>query len=187
MGRGSTRNTRKNFRVVSHLSAFLILLVLLTSSLSLPSSSASAQSSAYAEIGVPDTSAFPNISALLDVYDASGQFVSGLKPSDVTAYEDGTPRPVQALSENPIGAQIVVVINPGPALDVRDGQGVTRYQQIQQGLGLWSQARQQADVADDLSLVTIAGPLIAHTDASSWLASLAAFQPNFKSTTPNIQ
>ena len=50
----------------------------------------------------------------------------------------------QELAEEPIGAQIVIGVNPGPALDVRDGQGFTRYQKIQQALGLWAQARGQA-------------------------------------------
>jgi hypothetical protein len=168
------------FRV---LSSFLFLL----SSFFLPPSSfALAQGAAYAEIGVPDVSAFPKISTVLDVYDTNGQFVSGLKTADVAALEDGNPRHVLELTESPVGAQIVVAVNPGPALDVRDGQGITRYQRIQQALGTWAQSR-PTDVPDDLSLVTIAGPLIAHTTPGAWLSSLAAFQPDFHATTPNIQ
>ena len=146
----------------------------------------SAQSSAYAEIGAPDVSAFPNITTVLDVYDSNGQFVSGLLPANLNAIEDGVMRPVQTLNESPIGAQIVVGVNPGPSFDVRDGEGVSRYQRIQQTLGAWVTSL-PAEPADDLSLVTIAGPIIAHTDAQSWLASFAAYQPNFKATTPNIQ
>ena len=176
------RDARKTLPRVS---AFLVV-VLLFYSLASPASLASAQGTAYAEIGVPDASAFPKISLLLNVYDASGQFVSGLKPSAVTALEDGHPRPVQELTENPIGAQLVIGVNPGPALDVRDSQGVTRYQHVQQTLAAWAQAR-TVEAGDDLSLVTFAGPLIAHTDAANWLASFAAFQPDFRATTPNIQ
>jgi hypothetical protein len=150
------------------------------------SSSVFAQTSAYAEISAPDASDFPKISALLDVYDASGQFVGGLKPSSVAALEDGNPRPVQELTEDPVGAQIVIGVNPGPALDIRDAEGVTRYQRVQQMLGGWAQAR-PPEAGDNLSLVTIAGPLIAHTTPDAWLASFLAFQPNFRATTPNIQ
>ncbi len=126
------------------------------------------------------------------MYDASGQFVSGLKPSALAALEDGRPRRVQELTEHPIGAQIVVGVNPGSALDVRDAEGVTRYQRVQQMLGTWAtalQARQaeETETADNLSLVTIAGPLIAHTTPEAWLASFTAFQPEFRATTPNIQ
>lgn len=191
--RGSTRKTRRNLRVRPRFSAsgasfiFRLLSFLLFSSLILPPSSfAAAQTSAYAEISAPDASGFPKIVAVLDVYDANGQFVGGLKPADASALEDGTPRPVQELTEEPVGAQIVVGVNPGPALDVRDAQGVTRYQRVQQALGGWAQSL-DAEKGDNLSLVTIAGPLIAHTAPDAWLASFAAFQPDFRATTPNIQ
>ena len=39
----------------------------------------------------PDASAFPKISDLMDVFDGSGRFVSGLKPEQVTIVEDGQP------------------------------------------------------------------------------------------------
>jgi hypothetical protein len=93
---------------------------------------------------------------------------------------------VLELAESPVPAQIVVVVNPGPALGVRDGQGITRYQRVQQALGTWVQSL-PADAPDDLSLVTIAGPLIAHTAPAAWLSSLSAFQPDFRATTPNLQ
>jgi hypothetical protein len=172
-----------NLSFIFHLSSFLLLL---SSFLLPPSSFALAQTAAYAEIGVPDATDFPKITTVLDVYDASGQFVNGLKPADVSMLEDGNPRPVQELTEFPVGAQIVVGINPGPALEVRDGQGITRYQRIQQTLGAWSQSL-KPEAGDDLSLVTFAGPIIAHTNPAAWLASFAAFQPDFRSTTPNIQ
>ncbi len=146
----------------------------------------SAQSAAYIEIGAPDVSAFPNISTVLDVYDANGQFVSGLKSADLNIIEDTSMRTATALSEEPIGAQIVVGVNPGPSFDVRDGEGVSRYQRIQQTLGAWVTSLPE-DTSDDLSLVTIAGPIIAHTNPQTWLSSFAAYQPNFKATTPNIQ
>lgn len=176
-----TRKPSFRARFILHLSSFLFLL----SSFLFPLSSF-AQTSAYAEIGIPDASAFPKISTVLDVYDASGQFVGGLKPSTLVALEDGNPRQVQELTEGPVGAQIVIGVNPGPALDVRDGQGISRYQQVQQMLGGWAQSR-PADAGDNLSLVTIAGPLIAHTTPEAWLASFAAFQPDFRATTPNIR
>lgn len=176
-------NSRRNS---SRLFASLLLIILLSSFILQPSSFVAAQTSAYAEISAPDASAFPKVSALLDIYDDSGQFVGGLEPSALAALEDGTPRRVQELTEEPVGAQIVIGVNPGPALDVRDGQGVTRYQRVQQALGEWAQAR-PADAGDNLSLVTIAGPLIAHTTPEAWIASFVAFQPEFRATTPNIQ
>jgi hypothetical protein len=45
---------------------------------------AQAQSAARADLYAPNVSAFPNISAQLDVFDASGLFVSGLQPGAVS-------------------------------------------------------------------------------------------------------
>jgi len=185
--RASLRAPASILPFIFHLSSFIFLL---SSFIFHPSSFALAQTAAYAEISLPDATNFPNVTALLDVYDSSGQFVGGLKPSDAIAYEDGAPRHVLELAESPVAAQIVIAVNPGPALDVRDGEGITRYQRVQQALGAWAQARQSStgvDAGDNLSLVTIAGPLIAQADPASWLSSFGAFQPNFRSTTPNIQ
>ncbi len=55
------------------------------------------------------------------------------------------------------------------------------------GAALQARQAEETETADNLSLVTIAGPLIAHTTPEAWLASFAAFQPEFRATTPNIQ
>ncbi|MBI3737642.1 MAG: hypothetical protein HY258_01190, partial [Chloroflexi bacterium] len=98
-----------------------------------------AQGQARADLYPADASGFPAISAFLDVWDGSGRFVSGLKPGDLAALEDGQPLPVQELNEMTVPAQIVVAVNPGPALGTRDSQGVTRFQRIVQTLNAWAQ------------------------------------------------
>lgn len=133
-----------------------------------------------------DSSNFPMVSTLMDVFDASGRFVSGLKPGDVTVLEDGRPLPVQELNEMVVPAQIVVAINPGPSLDIRDARGVPSFDGVVQALDAWASAL-PADTPDDLSLVSLSGPVIAHAGAKDWLVSLNAFKPDFRSTTPNLQ
>lgn len=145
-----------------------------------------AQGQAKADLYPVDASGFPTVSAFLDVFDASSRFVSGLKSEDVTVLEDGNPLPVQELTEMVVPAQIVLAVNPGPALGVRDTQGIPRFQRIVNVLDRWAQAL-PADTPDDMSLVTIAGPVILHASAKDWLVSLNAFQPDFRSTTPNLQ
>ena len=76
-----------------------------------------------AGISPPDASAFAVVSTLLDVYDASGQFVTGLSPQAVTAFEDSQPVPLESLEETNPGVQLVVAVNPSPALAVRDQLG----------------------------------------------------------------
>ena len=148
--------------------------------------SAHAQGQAIVDLYPADASAFPTVSALLDVFDAAGAFASGLKPEAVTVIEDGQPRPVLELTEQMLPAQLAIAVNAGPALDVRDGQGISRFQRITQVLGGWAQTR-PADPADDLSLVSVAGPAISHASPTDFLNSLNAFQPDFRATTPNLQ
>jgi hypothetical protein len=134
----------------------------------------------------PDVSAFPTIAAYLDVTDPQGAFASGLTPEAVTVIENGQPLPAAALSELNVPAQIAVAISPGPALDVRDKQGISRFQRLSQVLDGWVQNQPQL-AGDDLSLVSLAGPVISHANASDFRASLRAFQPNFRNSTPNLQ
>ncbi len=133
-----------------------------------------------------DVSAFPAISTFMDVFDASGRFVSGLKPGQVTVIEDGQPLQLQKLTEMVAPAQIAVAINPGPPLGVRDKQGLPRFQGIVKALTAWAQAL-PSNTPDDMSLVTIAGPIISHSSAKDWQVSLSAYQPDFRATTPNLQ
>jgi len=145
-----------------------------------------AQGGAEAILYPADVSNFPTVSAFMDVFDASGAFVSGLKPGDVNILEDDKPLPVTALNELNIPIQIVVAVNPGPVLGLRDTTGASRFQWITQALNTWAQAR-PADQQDDLSLVTLAGAIITHANVKDWLVSLNSFQPDFHSTTPNLQ
>ena len=62
----------------------------------------------------PDATAFPKISGLMDVFDGSGRFVSGLKPEHVTIVEDGQPLRPEDLREMVVPLQVTVAINPAP-------------------------------------------------------------------------
>jgi hypothetical protein len=164
--------------------AFLLSLSLLA----LPSTFARAQtaSQAYAEIAAVNVENFPEVTALVDVYDAAGKFITELKPADLTTYEDGQPRPVDALTESEAAVQLVVAVNPGPALAVRDGNAVQRFTKIVESLGQWI-GSQPAGSRDDLSLVSLSGSLITHASAKDWFVSLDSFKPDFRNTTPNLQ
>ncbi|MFN8402797.1 MAG: FHA domain-containing protein [Anaerolineales bacterium] len=154
--------------------------------LAAPSTFASAQTGAYAEIIAINAQNFPQVSALLDVFNANGGFESDLQPSDLTVYEDGQPRPVDTLTQLDVPVQIVVAVNPAPALDVRDSTGVARFARVVESLGKWANA-QPAESSDDLSLVSLSGSLISHASASDWFVSLNSFKPDFRKSTPNLQ
>ncbi len=147
---------------------------------------ARAQGAAIAELSFVDAQGFPTVTALLDVFDEQGQPVTDLGLEDVTILENGQPRSVSELVESTPPVQIVVAINPGPAFAVRDGQGIERIRRVKEVLAGWAGAQPVND-PDDLSLVSIAGPIITHAKPDAWAVSLNAFQPDFRSTTPNLQ
>ncbi len=162
-----------------------LTLILSVGLLAAPQAFARAQTGAYAEIVTIDAQNFPQISALLDVFNANGGFESNLQPSNLTVYEDGQPRPVDTLTQLDVPVQIVVAVNPAPALDVRDSNGVARFSRVVEALGNWTNA-QPADSRDDLSLVSLSGSLITHAKVTDWFVSLGSFKPDFRKSTPNL-
>ena len=133
-----------------------------------------AQTAAYAEIAQIDTANFPQVSALVDVYDANGDFISGLKPADFTVYEDAQEGTVDSVVEKSPPVQVVVAVNPGPALGVRDSNAVTRFEHVTNALGRWT-ATQTSESQDDMSLVSLSGSLITHAHVKDWSVSLTSF------------
>jgi hypothetical protein len=138
--------------------------------------SARAQGTAYAEIGAPDTSAFPAITTLLDAYDGRGQFATGLQPQSITLLENGQAvRPEQIIDLQP-GIKFAVAINAGPAIAVRDGFGVSRYDKAVMVLSNWASAR-SADSRDALSLTANNGTIFFDVGPAEWQKRLAEFDP----------
>jgi len=132
------------------------------------------------------TDSFPTITALLDVYGAEGQFITGLGLENLTAIEDGQPIPVIALNEQTIGAQIVIAINPSPPMATQDALGVSRYDQAVEILRLWAENR-PLEPQDKLSLVSTAGPLLVNATPSEWRNSLVSYQPDARTAIPSLQ
>ena len=147
---------------------------------------ARAQTAAYVEISAVDPKGFPHVTALVNAFNASGEFIEELKPEAVTVYEDGQPRKVDSLTESAVPVQVVVGINPGPALAVRDASGVPRFSQVVGALDAWANAA-TTDPKDDLSLISLSGSLISHAAPKDWFVSLSSFKPDFRTTTPNLQ
>jgi hypothetical protein len=164
---------------------FLALLLSLSFLLGAVHNVSAQQSLAYAELYPADVSAFPKISASLDVFDSRGIFASGLKPEAVTVYEDGNPLPVESLTEMAVPLQLVVAVNQGAPLGARDSTNLSRFQRTAQVLAQWAQSR-PADVPDDYSLVSQAGPVINHASAADFIVGLNGFNPDFRAATPNL-
>ncbi|MCE9645455.1 MAG: FHA domain-containing protein [Chloroflexi bacterium] len=141
---------------------------------------------ASADLYPVDVSAFPTVSAFLDVFDSQGIFASGLIPESVTVVEDGQQLPLDSLTEMAIPLQLVVAVNQGAALDSRNANGFSRFQRAAQVLMQWAQSR-PADLPDDYSLVSQAGSVINHASAADFAVGLNGFQPDFRTAAPNLQ
>lgn len=145
-----------------------------------------AQEAARAQIIKINTADFPTMHGLLDVYSADGKFVTGLDPMNLTVLENGTPLAVSNFAENSVGAQIVVAINPGQAMDIQNDLGISRYDQVVESLRIWAEAR-PLEPADEMSLISTTGPIIVNTTISEWRNSLVSFQPDSRSSIPSLQ
>ncbi len=164
----------------------ILSVIFLTILLSVSGFSANAQEAARAEVIKVDVGAFPTISAMLDVYDAEGKFVSALDAMNITAMENGNPISITSLTEQEVGVQLVVAINPGPPMDTRDTLGISRYERVVENLRLWAEAR-PLEPRDEMSLITTAGPLLINAAASEWRNSLVSFQPDARAAVPSLQ
>ena len=95
---------------------FLALLFSLSLLLGAASPVRAQQNLALANLYPVDVSSFPRISGFLDVFDANGIFVTGLKPEAVSIVEDGQPLPVDTLNEIAVPLQLVIAVNQGTPL-----------------------------------------------------------------------
>jgi hypothetical protein len=136
----------------------LIILLIGSAAITIP---AWAQAGGNAILSNPRAEAFPRVEFSLDVRDAQGRFVRGLKPDQVHVFENGQPAGDVELSELRPGVQIVIAINPGPPFSTRNFKAVSRYDQITQALARWLKSR-QGSTLDDWSVLTNKGESVTH-------------------------
>ncbi len=161
---------------------FIVSLIV---SLILPAASARAQGMAFAAITVPDTSQFPVVTTLLDVFDDQGNYLTALSPAEVAVLENGqsiTPDALELL-EPPLN--FVLAINSGPALAVRDGFGKSRYDYLAAVLSNWAAAR-PAGSTDSLALAWNGGIVASRLSPVDWNVRFTSFDPALKASTPGL-
>jgi hypothetical protein len=140
----------------------------------------SAQEINQTRLTPPETEAFPSISTFMHVRHEQGNFVHSLTAQDVSILENGRRLPVSEFEQLKPGVQFVTAINPGTAFTVRDLLGISRYEYVYNALEEWAQER-QGTTLDDLSLLTVNGPVATHlSDTQSWISTLQPYIPEIE-------
>ncbi len=141
---------------------------------------ARAQSAARLSLYTLQTASFPTMTAGLDVFDAAGNFVTGLAPAAVTLLEDNQPRPLNSLEELQPGTEFVLALDPGPDFTYQGADAVNRFQKVVKAVQAWA-ASHPDSLNDDLSLLPTGGTPATH------VATTAAFSDVLTSYQPNLQ
>ena len=166
--------------------AILTLLWMQILLLGVLSGPAGAQEGAQVRLAPIETEEFPQISSYLDIRTPEGDFVFGLESQDVHIIEDGIRLPVTDLALLHSGSQFVLAVSPGQAFDIRDVQGLTRYDYLSQALLDWASSRIGSTV-DDLSIVLAGGPETTHiSEIERWMAVLDSYTPTGLEVDPDF-
>ncbi|MFH2038486.1 MAG: FHA domain-containing protein [Chloroflexota bacterium] len=166
-----------NFRI------FLRLLIVLF--LLLPQA-AQAQDIPHGNLYNLKTVSFPVFKVSVDVFDASGNLISGLTQSDFTILEDGLERAPDSVERIDPGLEFVAAINPGFSFSILDDQARSRYEKVAAELKTWV-GKLPGTGNNAYSLVTSGGSSAFHvSDPKSWLISLEAYQLDSKNLVPSF-
>jgi hypothetical protein len=163
-----------------------IALLCLCCCLLLPAGVVAAEGGAEAVLSDLDITAFPDVSAYLDVRNPDGTFIDGLTADSVSILEDGRSLPVTNLQEQRVGLQITVAINAGPTFAYRNNLGITRYTYLEEYLNQWADRQKENDL-DDLSLITNSGIRQLHLkDALTWQTVFVSYKPDLQNAAPSL-
>jgi hypothetical protein len=162
---------------------FLLALWLLLSPLSHPST---AQPAAVLQVLPPDTAAFPTMAVAFDIFSPDPSVGMDLQANQVTLYENNQPLPIETLTQTYQGVHLTLALNANRELDLRDAEGVSRFEKIAAALRNW--APEQILTAEDAwTLITNQGLQVRRTDDTGlWLEALNAFQPNFRAVESDL-
>jgi hypothetical protein len=153
--------------------------------LSVTAQAQNTESYGSARLEPPDTSEFPIIHSYLEAFNDQGGFIHDLQPENVTILENEGAVPVSSLEEIKVGAQFVIAVNLGPALGIRDSNGISRYDSIQAAFENW--AINDLSVDDDVSFLTNDKPDQAHLDnIAQFIAGLKRYDTDPRVSVPSL-
>jgi hypothetical protein len=121
----------------------------------------------------------------MEVFDGEGNFVNNLQKEDVTIIEDNRSIPVTKLEYQETGGQFVVAVNLSPTFAIRDSNGISRGQNIQEALIAWAENHNAP--LDDLSFLSNDGPESIHLSKGSlWLNAYQSYETDARAALPSL-
>lgn len=162
-----------------------LLLTMAVLGLALPAST-----SAQAEDGLivlpPDCSAFPLLTTQVKPMPGAIAGEPEVGIDDLTVLENGQAAQVVAFERQNAGVHFTLAVNGDRRFDLRDAEGVSPFDRISLVLAEWVDGHRMAP-GDTLTLVTHAGvPVRNATSKGTWVEALEAYQPEFRTLTPNL-
>lgn len=149
-------------------------------------SPAGAQTSNGITLDPPDMDEYPRASTYLDFHDANGKFVHGLEASDISVFEDGKLVPIIDFQEERPGVQFVIAVSADESFTIRNSQGISRYDYLEEALKGWANSRQGSTI-DDMSILISAGPEYTHfSTPQELLSTLEAYQLDERALAPSV-
>jgi hypothetical protein len=161
----------------------LLAAMALLAALALPNSQpARAQSgSGSAVITAVDAGNFPEIGAYVQLHDAQGERVSGLRASAFQLFENGQAVAGLSAAEEDVGVQVVFVIDATEPFKVRDARGVTRLEYVQAALEDFATGTAwMRGGLDDVTVLASDAVIIEHSNNPPLVAqSVAGYSTSF--------
>lgn len=149
---------------------------------------ASAQTPTATALTAIDTSAFPEVRALVSISDKEGQGIGGLQAADFQLLENNSPVEVKQVSEEEIGLQLAFVIESSLPFSKRDAATVTRLDHIRNTLTDFAVGQSEVtpqpymkDTLDSLSIFAPEGPIISGSSVGGEIRNALVL---YKSTFP---
>ena len=138
------------------------------------------------DIYAVDLSEFPQISFLMNPWDAGGNFILNLESSDVTIVENEQELEVEELTEINLGAQIIIVHNDGAAFTVAGDDEIPRSEILSQELIKFFNLL-SSDSNDYVTLITPEGTLFSNEqNEETILSDWENFEHDFTETVPDL-
>ena len=165
---------------------FALIIFFWTWGISNNDGSVSAQDLAELEVGTPEIGGFPTSSLEFKLTGVDAETIHTLSVEDLAVIENEQALQPTSLDQMYRGVLFSLTVNANRELDLRDSEGLSRYDTLSASLDSWASSRNFSS-NDMWSFVTNDGVAVrAAGSAAEWTAGLSAYQPDFRALEPEL-